>query len=81
MYSHFKGLGYNDQQSDIDFNVDLPTFLDCDETSGRNTFKYLKPIGENVCIVKYYNKIVSNFEAGDVQKKVGAHLAEYVLPF
>ena len=54
----------------------MPTILDCGETCGRNTFKYVKP--NLTCSVKYYNKIVSNFEAGDVSKKVGAHLAEYV---
>ena len=51
--------------------------IDSDTTCGRNTFKYIKNIGSVCCVVKYYNKIVSNFEAGDVQKKIGTHLAEY----
>ena len=51
--------------------------IDSDATCGRNTFKYIKNIGSVCCVVKYYNKIVSNFEAGDVQKKIGTHLAEY----
>ena len=51
--------------------------IDSDTTCGRNTFKYIKNIGPVCCVVKYYNKIVSNFEAGDVQKKIGTHLAEY----
>ena len=51
--------------------------IDSDATCGRNTFKYIKNIGAVCCVVKYYNKIVSNFEAGDVQKKIGTHLAEY----
>lgn len=28
--------------------------------------------------VKYYNSIVSNFEEGDVQENIGAHLDEYI---
>ena len=51
--------------------------LDTDATCGRNTFKYIRNTGSVCCVVKYYNKIVSNFEAGDVQKKIGTHLAEY----
>ena len=51
--------------------------LDTDTTCGRNTFKYIRNTGSVCCVVKYYNKIVSNFEAGDVQKKIGTHLAEY----
>ena len=51
--------------------------IDSNTTCGRNTFKYIKNIGSVCCVVKYYNKIVSNFEAGDVQKKIGTHLAEY----
>ena len=51
--------------------------IDSDTTCGRNAFKYIKNIGPVCCVVKYYNKIVSNFEAGDVQKKIGTHLAEY----
>ena len=42
-------------------------------------------VGEHVCTwvrngkrTKIYNKIVSNFEAGEVQKPMGAKLAEYV---
>ena len=51
--------------------------LDTDSTCGRNTFKYIRNTDSVCCVVKYYNKIVSNFEAGDVQKKIGTHLAEY----
>ena len=51
--------------------------IDSDATCGRNTFKYIKNDGKTCFVVKYYNKIVSNFEAGDVQKKIGTHLAEY----
>ena len=51
--------------------------LNTDATCGRNTFKYIRNTGSVCCVVKYYNKIVSNFEAGDVQKKIGTHLAEY----
>ena len=51
--------------------------LETDETCGRNTLKYILSYRGVTCVVKYYNKIVSNFEAGDVQKKIGTHLAEY----
>ena len=51
--------------------------IDSDATCGRNTFKYIKNDGKSCFIIKYYNKIVSNFEAGDVQNKIGTHLAEY----
>ena len=51
--------------------------LDTNETCGRNTLKYIMTYRGVTCVVKYYNKIVSNFEAGDVQKKIGTHLAEF----
>ena len=51
--------------------------IDSDATCGRNTFKYIKNDGTVCYVVKYYNKIAANFEAGDVQKKIGTHLAEY----
>ena len=64
----------NDDENDIKNKVKI---IDSDTTCGRNTFKYIRNIGPVCCVVKYYNKIVSNFEAGDVQKKIGTHLAEY----
>ena len=51
--------------------------LETNETCGRNTLKYIMTYRGITCVVKYYNKIVSNFEAGDVQKKIGTHLAEF----
>ena len=64
----------NDDGEDIKNKVKI---LDTDATCGRNTFKYIRNTGSVCCVVKYYNKIVSNFEAGDVQKKIGTHLSEY----
>ena len=64
----------NDDGEDIKSKVKI---IDSDSTCGRNAFKYIRNIGPVCCVVKYYNKIVSNFEAGDVQKKIGTHLAEY----
>ena len=64
----------NDDENDVKNKVKI---IDTDTTCGRNTFKYIRNIGSVCCVVKYYNKIVSNFEAGDVQKKIGTHLAEY----
>ena len=64
----------NDDGEDIKNKIKI---LDTDATCGRNTFKYIRNTGSVCCVVKYYNKIVSNFEAGDVQKKKGTHLSEY----
>ena len=64
----------DDDENDFKNQVKI---IDTDTTCGRNTFKYIRNIGPVCCVVKYYNKIVSNFEAGDVQKKIGTHLAEY----
>ena len=64
----------NDDENDVKNKVKI---IDTDTTCRRNTFKYIRNIGSVCCVVKYYNKIVSNFEAGDVQKKIGTHLAEY----
>ena len=64
----------NDDGEDIKNKIKI---LDTDATCGRNTFKYIRNTGTVCCVVKYYNKIVSNFEAGDVQKKIGTHLSEY----
>ena len=64
----------NDEKEDIKNKIKI---LDTDSTCGRNTFKYIRSTGSVCCVVKYYNKIVSNFEAGDVQKKIGTHLSEY----
>ena len=64
----------NEDEDEDKFKIKI---IDSDSTCGRNTFKYIKNIGSVCCVVKYYNKIVSNFEAGDVQKKIGTHLAEY----
>ena len=64
----------DDDETDFKNQVKI---IDTDTTCGRNTFKYIRNIGPVCCVVKYYNKIVSNFEAGDVQKKIGTHLAEY----
>ena len=70
-----KTVKYGDgDEDDTEFKIKI---IDSDATCGRNTFKYIKNIGSVCFVVKYYNKIVSNFEAGDVQKKIGTHLAEY----
>ena len=55
-----------DDDEDIKNKIKI---LDTDATCGRNTFKYIRSTDSVCCVVKYYNKIVSNFEAGDVQKK------------
>ena len=65
----------DEDENENEFKIKI---IDSDATCGRNTFKYIKNIGSVCCVIKYYNKIVSNFEAGDVQQNIGSHLAEYV---
>ena len=45
---------------------------------GRNVLTYLKKENKQTLRVKFYNKIVSNFEAGDVRQSFGGHLCDYV---
>ena len=65
------------KNEDNEENKSKIKILDSDSTCGRNTFKYVKFINGLYIAVKFYNKIVSNFEAGNVQNKTGSHLAEY----
>ena len=53
--------------------------LDVSHFSGNNILKYTKRIPNgDVVKTKLYNKIVCNFEAGEVSKSYGSHLFEYV---
>ena len=65
------------KNEDNEENESKILILDSDSTCGRNTFKYIKFVNGLCIVVKFYNKIVSNFEAGNVQNKTGSHLAEY----
>ena len=55
-----------------------PCILENFRSAGTNIVKYVKNISAFTMSCKYYNKKVSNFELGNVQKQIGAHLAEYV---
>jgi len=56
-----------------------PTILDNTNSVGNHVCTWIQntPNG-GTTRTKIYNKIVSNFEAGDVQATIGAHLSEYV---
>ena len=45
---------------------------------GRNVLTYLRRNGESMQRVKFYNKIVSNLEAGEVRNNFGGHIFDYV---
>ena len=52
--------------------------VDVTHSTGRNVFKYMRRTPECVLKTKLYNKIVCNFEAGEVSKQFGSHICEYV---
>ena len=56
------------------------TILDNTDSVGRNVLTYIYEDEEtgNLHRLKFYNKIVSNFEAGEVRSSIGGHLADYV---
>ena len=45
---------------------------------GRNVLTYLRTDGESMQRIKFYNKIVSNLEAGEVRSHIGGHIFDYV---
>ena len=45
---------------------------------GRNVLTYIRRDGDRMRRTKFYNKIVSNFEAGDVRQSFGGHLCDFV---
>ena len=45
---------------------------------GRNVLKYLRRDGGSMQRVKFYNKIMSNLEAGEVRNNFGGHIFDYV---
>ena len=56
------------------------TILDNVQSVGRNVLSFIHENEEtkNLHRVKLYNKIVSNFEAGEVRSCMGGHLSDYV---
>ena len=59
------------------FNEDTPTILENTSSVGNNVCTWISTENEKTIRVKLYNKIVSNFEAGEVQSQFGGHLADY----
>ena len=49
-----------------------------DSSVGKNVLTYLRKGGENLLRIKFYNKIVSNLEAGEVRSLFGGHIYDYV---
>ena len=45
---------------------------------GRNVLTYIRRDGKSMQRVKFYNKIVSNLEAGEVRNNFGGHIFDYV---
>lgn len=52
--------------------------LDNTQSVGNNVCTWISNIGNKTIRTKVYNKIVSNFEAGEVYENFGGHLADYV---
>jgi len=70
--------GYNMQGDFISaFNNDTPTILENTSSVGNNVCTWISTENGKTIRVKLYNKIVSNFEAGEVQSQFGGHLADY----
>ena len=59
------------------FIEDTPTILENTSSVGNNVCTWISTENEKTKRVKLYNKIVSNFEAGEVQSQFGGHLADY----
>ena len=59
------------------FNENTPTILENTSSVGNNVCTWISTENEKTIRVKLYNKIVSNFEAGEVQSQFGGHLADY----
>ena len=70
--------GYNKQGDFISaFDNDTPTILENTSSVGNNVCTWISTENGKTIRVKLYNKIVSNFEAGEVQSQFGGHLADY----
>ena len=58
---------------------DQPTILRNTDSVGSHVCTWVQTTGwGGTSRTKIYNKVVSNFEAGEVQATIGSHLAEYV---
>ena len=63
------------ETSDIDHENII---LNNSSSVGKNVLTYLRKDGDQIRRVKFYNKIVSNLEAGEVRQSFGGHLYDYV---
>ena len=55
-----------------------PTILDNTDSVGNHVCTWIHTYDGYTMRTKVYNKIVSNFEAGEVREQFGGHLADYV---
>ena len=74
-YFDFKIQG---EEDDLYSENTFATILDNNKSVGRNVLTYIWNEKDNIFRTKFYNKINSNFEAGDVRNKFGGHLYDYV---
>ena len=63
------------ETSDIDHENII---LNNSSSVGQNVLTYMRKDGDQMRRVKFYNKIVSNLEAGEVRQSFGGHLYDYV---
>ena len=66
------------EEDDIYNTEKTNVILKNNSSVGRNVLTYLRREGENLLRIKFYNKIVSNLEAGDVRNLFGGHIYDYV---
>ena len=58
--------------------TDTPTILDNTDSVGKHVCTWISTYNGYTIRTKIYNKVVSNFEAGEVREHFGGHLADYV---
>ena len=66
-------------EEDDAFNVEKTNVVLKNNSSvGKNVLTYLRRERKNLLRIKFYNKIVSNLEAGEVRNLFGGHIYDYV---
>ena len=66
------------QQGDFAFPENGGCILDNTDSMGNHVCTFVQTRNGRTTSTKFYNKVVSQFEAGDVQETFGGHLAHYV---
>jgi len=79
LVGYLENLGF---QKELDFCEAIgekkPAILENTTTVGEHVCTWISPIAEDRTErIKIYNKIVSNFEAGEIREQFGGHLADY----